>query len=422
MFDLVDILKNTRETHDKEDSSVNGVSTAFFYQTIECRSLVEETYRFDDKMVPKAVKFDFDEVAGKVTDDECEIAIFELTDSSTLAEDAERLSHLIPSSVSVIIIGLADSISTVRMLKGLGFYYVFWPINKQELSEFIAVINKKHQEANLGNIYRRAKRIAVFGTKGGIGTSLISAELASALSTKKSADSLLVNHNYDCGDLDIQIGSVKLDKKSVAKGRLTTDLDETSVRSLMVPLNPKLRYLALAKDELHSDEVREVTDMVISLTSSEANLIVEDLSASVSFDRSPEWLLDNFNIVILVLEASVSSLRESVKLIKRIRNIQNNSESNKSLRIIVVVNHHRHKKMETVSIDEISKYLSHKIDYELPYEENIAQDISKGKRIIDGGTRFSQNIIKLSSQIVGENKSFQRKKSFLPRLFSKSNK
>ncbi|WP_191602899.1 AAA family ATPase [Marinomonas algicola] len=418
MFDLVDILKNSRDTQE-EDSSRSGPKTAFFFQTSECRSLVEETYRFDDKKIPKSVLFSFDLVANRVTDDDCEIAIFELTDSDTLAEDAERLSHIIPSSVSVIIIGLADSISTVRMLKSLGFYYVFWPINKQELSEFLAVITKKHQEANLGNIYRRAKRIAVFGTKGGVGASLIAAELASALSVKKKSDSLLVNHNYDCGDLDIQVGNVKLDKKSVAKGTLTTDLDETSVKSLMMPLNSKLRYLALAKDQLQSDEVREVTDMVISLTSSEANLIVEDLSASVSFDRTPEWLIENFNILILVLEPSVSSLRESVKLIKRIRNIQNNSESKKNLRIIVIVNHHRHKKMETVSIEEISKYLSHKVDYELPYEENIALDISKGKRVIDSGSRFSQNIIKLSSQIVGENKSFQKKKSYLSRLLSK---
>ena len=54
--------------------------------------------------------------------------------------------------------------------------------------------------------------------------------------------------------------------------------------------------------------------------------------------------------------------------------------------------HHRHKKLETVSIEEISKYLSHKVDYELPYEENIA--IESWQRSF--GFKTSQRVVSQS--------------------------
>ncbi|TOO92001.1 chromosome partitioning protein ParA, partial [Vibrio parahaemolyticus] len=77
-------------------------------------------------------------------------------------------------------------ISTLRSLKDMGFYYVFWPVNKQEIADFLIHVNKNLKTFSGVSQKRKAKRVAVVGSKGGVGTSLITTELSSLLSTQGS--------------------------------------------------------------------------------------------------------------------------------------------------------------------------------------------------------------------------------------------
>ncbi|MDN3683471.1 hypothetical protein QW180_02055 [Vibrio sinaloensis] len=74
-----------------------------------------------------------------------------------------RISHLLPNSASVIVIGSEDAISTIRNLKAMGFYYLFWPVSKEELIDFVKnVSDNRQRNAGLGKA-REAKKVAFFG-------------------------------------------------------------------------------------------------------------------------------------------------------------------------------------------------------------------------------------------------------------------
>ncbi|MEZ9417713.1 chromosome partitioning protein ParA, partial [Vibrio sp. 10N.286.49.E1] len=125
-----------------------------------------------------------------------EIAIVELNVTESVTEDMKRISHLLPNSASVIVVGSEDAISTIRNLKEMGFYYVFWPISKPELIDFVRnVDSNRKKNSGLGKD-RTAKRVAVWGTKGGVGATMLTAEIAYELSAKKKSTCLIVDHDF----------------------------------------------------------------------------------------------------------------------------------------------------------------------------------------------------------------------------------
>ncbi|RUM49118.1 MAG: chromosome partitioning protein ParA, partial [Marinomonas sp.] len=175
MFDLVDSLRKSRNTESIVEQE--KIRSVLFSQTAECEELVLEAYRFEGIAPPVVIKNDDAEISEHVRHSEIEIVIVELNNSKDVSADAERISHLLPNHASVIVIGSEDAISTIRNLKEIGFYYLFWPITKQELIDFVRSVSenrKRHSNRGPGQ-NRRAKYISIVGAKGGVGATFVCA-------------------------------------------------------------------------------------------------------------------------------------------------------------------------------------------------------------------------------------------------------
>lgn len=122
MFDLVDLLKtdNSQAEHEEKITSV------LFHQTEECRSLVEEAYRFEGITAPAVLENTDADIRKHIRESTIEIVIVELNISDNVTEDMRQISHLLPNHASVIVVGSEDAISTIRNLKDMGFYYLFY--------------------------------------------------------------------------------------------------------------------------------------------------------------------------------------------------------------------------------------------------------------------------------------------------------
>ncbi|MGR5456682.1 chromosome partitioning protein ParA, partial [Vibrio alfacsensis] len=72
---------------------------------------------------------------------ESNLILLELNESSNVVSDAQAVAAKLPTHKGVIVIGKEDAISTLRSLKEMGFYYLFWPINKYEFAEFVMHVN-----------------------------------------------------------------------------------------------------------------------------------------------------------------------------------------------------------------------------------------------------------------------------------------
>ena len=404
MFDLVDSLKKTRKNDVPIDQEKIG--TVLFYQTNECKKLVEEAYRFEGIAPPTVAKNSKDEITDYVRNSDIEIVILELNNSTDISQEAEFISHLLPNHASVIVIGSEDAISTIRNLKSMGFYYLFWPITKQELIDFVRSVNdnRKRNSSRGPGQNRRAKYISVVGSKGGVGATLICAELSYLLSAHKKSSCLVVDQNYSTGDLDIMMGIRDYERRKVQQGDIAS-LDEAFAQSLVFRQNSLLSVLSLTSESLDSSSLLEYSNAVVDLLASDVNFILEDCSSSVGFGIESDQFIAQCDCIVLVMAPTVSSVRDAARMRDKINRI-NRSDS---LRLILVMNNSLPKKAQTLSLVDAEKFLKHKVDIVIPYCEQLPFYILDDKRIAKTSLKAAKSFKELASVVLGESKEENKK-------------
>ena len=409
MFELTSILKSGKN----QDNHNDHIKTVLFYQTKQCKNLFEESFRFEGITVPIAIENKDENIVEHVKDKSAEIIIIELNNSKSLVADAERISHLIPTGSAVVIVGGEDAMSTMRGLKKLGFYYLFWPATKPELVEFINSIYDERERPFSVSKGRKAKRISIVGAKGGVGTTMVTAELSCLLAETRHSSSIIVDHNYNSGNLDIMLGINKFEKKKVQKGALSDSLDVSSSRSLLVKKSNLLSILSISAEEFSYGEMVDYRRSIINVMRSECNFIVEDISASTGqvFDFNNDWM--ESDCIVIVTNATVSSLRDAGRLNSIIEALPTTERP----RVFIVVNHTMPEKYASVSFDEIEKFLKRKVDLVIPYIKDFSDVILDGKRLATRRHRSAIVLNQLSSLVLGED--INAKKSFFKKIVSK---
>ena len=409
MFDLIDSIK--KSTGGQSSDSHDRVNTVLFYQTEPCRELVLEAYRFEGATAPSIAKNIDDDIVEYVRNSDIEIVIVELNKSSNVSADAERIRHLLPNHASVIIIGSEDAISTIRNLKSIGFYYLFWPVTKPELIDFVKSVseNRKRNSSRGPGQNRRAKYISIIGSKGGVGATLIAAEMAYQLSLEKKSSCLVVDQNYFTGNLDIMMSIENFERRSVQKGEITTSLDEAFAQSLIYRHSSMLSVLSLTSEQVDSHGLLDYTNAIIDFLAQDVNFVIEDCSASVGFSVASDSFVAQCDSIVLIVEPSVSSLRDAGKISESIQKINHNG----ALRLILVLNHSIPKKAATVSKQDVEEFLKQKVDIEIPYCDALSKTVLDGKRVAKSSLKAAKPMQALTSVILGEQAVKKPKRSLL---------
>ncbi|CCN45598.1 putative ATPase [Vibrio nigripulchritudo MADA3029] len=402
MFDLVDLLKTDKAPVEQEEK----ITSVLFHQTQECKNLVEEAYRFEGISAPAVLENTDAEIRKHIRESTIEIVIVELNISDNVTEDMRQISHLLPNHASVIVIGSEDAISTIRHLKDMGFYYLFWPVTKPELIDFVRnVSDNRHRNSGLGK-NRSAKKVAVVGGKGGVGASLLSVEMAYELTTKKDSNCVLVDHSFFGGNLDILLGMKRFKKRSISLGALSANLDASYAHSMTTTVNPMLSLLSVDSDELNETQLKEYTRTLSDQLSDQNNFIIEDLSRSSFSKADMDYMASECDIVVLVIEPTVSCLRAMASLVAKMETL------NSTARFITVLNYTMPEKASTVSRQDVVKFLKQPIDVEFPYEPKAGELILDGKRLCDSKLGISGSIHKLTSLMLGESVVSQKSSIF----------
>ncbi|MDG3085991.1 type II secretion system protein Z [Vibrio hannami] len=400
MFDLVDILKSDSKSSSASGELGHDSSTVLFFQTDECRSLVLEAFRFEGMPEPAIQSNKEADIKQHVRDTNVEIVILELNQSDNVVADAEKVNHLLPNDASVIVVGSEDAISTIRNLKQLGFYYLFWPITKQELTEFVkGVAENRNRNKGLGK-KRIAKQISFVGCKGGVGTTFLSSEIGYVLSEAKSSSCVVVDNDYQGGNLDIMLGVEKFEKRQIRSGNFISSLDSTTSQSLLNRQSKMLSVLSLSSAELPDNEVYGYTKTVSEFLAEEVNFILDDISSSCTQTITYEMVAERSDCVVLVFSPTVSAVREAAKIRKRILDASNNDK----LRLILVLNRTIPDASSTVELNEMDKFLRQPVDVEIPYIKKLDTLLLDNKRIWKQRGKPARAIEKLASLIVGEEK------------------
>lgn len=396
VLELSDLLKKDNSLSEQPKDMAQ---TVMFYQTNDCAEFVSEAYRFEGYEIPEILE-NKDQVIGEyVEENNPEIVLLELNNSEDVAKDAERISHMLPNHASVIVIGQEDAISTIRNLKELGFYYLFWPVTKQELIDFMVGVSDNRLRQRGPGQNRKAKYIGVYGSKGGVGTTLLTSEIAYLLADEKAAMCVLVDHNYEGGNLDVMLARDDLEKSALQTGSIASSLDNTAARALMRDVTDRLSYLGLDGHGQSHEEMRDLTDNMVELVAKDSNFVIEDLSASVDFSRHVDWMLNRYDSLITVVEPSVSSIREASVVINDIR--KRRVELDHPFRLLIVLNQRIPEKFNSMTRQEIEKYLGAKVDVVIPFVPQVNQMKLYQKHLYDSKNKAAKPLQKLVQLIMG---------------------
>ncbi|NUW72648.1 P-loop NTPase [Vibrio mediterranei] len=396
MFDLTKALTTKAKPVPKTPTGVAGCT--LFYQSQECLNLVQEVFRFEGWNDPACVKT----TAGltKLTEQQSShIVILELNESNNVVEDARAFASKLPTHKGVIVIGKEDAISTLRSLKDMGFYYVFWPVNKQEFADFLTHVSKNLKTFSGVSQKRKAKRVAVVGSKGGVGASFLATELSSLLSTH-GTDTILVDHQYSGTNIDVLLALKDFKPRAIDEFTAPLhEMDEEGALSYLFSARKNLRLLAIDGD-MNQNDILTYNQTLCELLARNTNFIIEDFSGSVDFKVEPQLLVENFDVVVLVLDASVSSVRSAKRLFEKVANLQLTLSSR--TRVITVVNYHRPENAYVLQRLDLKKYLGADIDLEVAYCKSLSHIIIDGKRGHKHDRHISRSIEQLVKLINGQ--------------------
>ncbi|SBS25902.1 cell division inhibitor MinD [Marinomonas aquimarina] len=405
MFDLVGSLKSAPDQGSIVDQEKIG--TVLFYQTTECNELVLEAFRFEGIVAPAVVQNTDDEIIEHVRSSDIEIVIVELNHSDNVSADAERINHLLPNHASVIVIGSEDAISTIRNLKNIGFYYLFWPITKQELIDFVRSVHDNRRKSSRGpGQNRRAKCISIIGSKGGVGATFVCAEMAYQLSTLEKSSCLVVDQNHSTGDLDIMMGIRDYERRTVQKSDISI-IDDKFSQSLVYRQNSLLSVLSLTSESVDDLTLLDYTNSVIDYLAGDFNFILEDRSASVAFSVESDRFISDSDVIVLVMSASVSAIRDAARLRDKVKRLN----KNESLRLILVMNHIVPPKSETLTKEDAEAFLKQTIDIEIPFCDHLNAHILEHKRVARSSLKAAKPLRQLTATILGERANSSKKRS-----------
>ncbi|MDN2480401.1 chromosome partitioning protein ParA [Vibrio agarivorans] len=397
MFDLV---KTMKESASKEVVAAQHgpVGCVLVYQTQECMDLVKEMFEFEGWSEPTFIKHS--NISSKFYEQQqSSIVLLELTQSESMLADAQDFASHLPTHKGLIVIGQQDSIVTLRELKEMGFYYLLWPLNKFEFSDFVLNVHKDLESFSGVSEKRKAKRVAIVGSKGGIGTSFITSELSSKLSSQ-NIDTILVDHQYNDSNIDVLIGLKDFQSRAIDEYSVPIhELDTEGALSYLNKIRKNFRLLSLQGD-LGQGDLFSYNQTLCELLNRNANFIIEDYSGSVDFQLNPHLLVENYDVVVVVFEPSVSSVRNARTLLSQLENKQ--VAMSKRIRVITLANHHRPENTFVINHNELEKFLEAKVDIEMAYCKRLSHLIVEGKKVHKHDRSINQTIEDLSSLINGQ--------------------
>lgn len=297
-----------------------------------------------------------------------------------ICSDRDKRSKLLAMSSD------STSLADVQKLRRAGVNDVVPDsVTEEELRELIesatrypvpAIVHVTTEAQPLGKV------IAVAKARGGIGSSMIAANLADSLLDKKGRGKNETMNRVALIDLDMQFGSIGslLDMPpnsalyDLAEDRNSPDW--TFLEQALVRHEHGFKVLTAPAQFAPLDALtNEQVSRLVELLSQKFDYVVIDLPRALVSWLAP--LLEHTDRMLLVTDSSVPSVRQARRLIDFF------TEDNLDLAIDIVINHEKKPLIQGRHHTEASKVL------ERPFQHWIPDDMKAAKEAVDRGKPLS---------------------------------
>lgn len=242
--------------------------------------------------------------------------------------------------------------------------------------------------------------ITVYGAKGGIGKTTVAANLATALAQITGGSVALADMDTQFGDVAIMM-DIPVERTIVELARRANEVDRELVRDYLVRHWSQVRVLPAPFDP---SEWRDVTPdqmgKIIGVLAQTHDFVVVDTPAS--FNDIVAVALDKANIVLLVTSMDISSIKNTVVVLKLLA-----SSSFPQEKVKLTINHAS--AANTLREEDIKSVLNQDVFWRIPYDEGVSASVQSGKPVVIAkpGARVSQSILDLAAFLSGKEKTPQ---------------
>ncbi|MGV8906497.1 MAG: AAA family ATPase [Acetobacterium sp.] len=316
-------------------------------------------------------------------------------DSEDAINLAEKLYIKMPG-VSVIFLCDHLSISIIDKAMFAGVRKVFqFPIDALSLIENIQLVNRveksRSENSNTAIANMESKVVTFFGAKGGIGKTTIAVNVGVTLAQlgKKVA---IIDANLQFGDVNVFFDVDSKDTISeLSQGRDTGDIE--AIKKLMVLHYSGVSILCAPKSPEYAEYVSAKNiETIINTMRPYYDYIIIDTTPA--FSDVNMVALENSNLILLVSEPDISTLRNTKISLNILESLQQREKTE------IVINRVA---KGTIAIKDIQKVLDVQIKHKIPQDLKIGIGChNKGVPIVIDSPRtpIAQELRKLGKAIV----------------------
>lgn len=334
------------------------------------------------------------------------VIIVDIGDSAAPLTAMLSLTAAFTEDTRLIGIGTINDINLYREMVGAGITdYLVKPVTEKALAAALARAEEPlHAPAGpeVANP-EQVRRVAVIGSRGGVGASSLAVNLAWILSHEKKKKTAIV-------DLDLEFGTVALllDLEPTTGLREALEsparIDSLFVESATARLTENLSVMAT--EETLSTDVHfkpEAIDLLFDTLGRTHDYIVVDLPRSALALR--QRIFETATDILLVTELTLPGLRDSMRILSNIEQVAAGKP-------VTVVANRAGSPQQAMSPKDFQKALGHKVEFLIPQDDkSFKQAANNGKPLvqIDARSKASKTIQSIVAKISGEKKSAKTK-------------
>lgn len=315
-------------------------------------------------------------------------------------QELEALAEVCDPETRVIVAGPSNDVTLYRELIRQGVCeYLVTPAAPMQIIEAIATAYEDPQATPAG------KTIAVFGVRGGSGSSVLAHNLAEMIAAQSEKDTVLV-------DLDLEFGTVALDFNIEAKSSVADalgdieGLDDVKLARLLFQQDEHLKLLPAppaiqSRGHPGEEEVLGLMDSVRNV----ADFVVLDIPNE--WNSGTRCALRQADQVVLVATPDLVSLRNLKSVYDWLQAERQHDAAPK-----IVLNQVGQAKRPEIAATEFSEILNAEIDVTLPHEPAVfgaAQNEGKTLRHLPAAKRVVEQLEPMARSLAGIEKKAPRK-------------
>jgi pilus assembly protein CpaE len=339
-----------------------------------------------------------------------ELLIIEIDFSKEIIfQKLEVLSTVFNSDSKIILIGNDNDIDLYRKLRALGINeYLFMPETADDLINEIEALFLNFKKSS------QAEYIGILGSRGGVGASTLSTNVAHALSQMPNTEVIVV-------DLDINFGTIALSFDLAPHQSImdllkdTGRLDELLLERVMLRHGEQLSIIpAPIAVTQNFNLTGQSIEQLLGLIGSMADYIILDLPHGI-----PTWqstIFSKLDQVVLMVYPDLANLRDTKKVFDQI-----DEHTNMGPRFNFVLNKVGLSASSELSAKEFETVLNLKPIQSVPFDPKLfGKSLNNGAPIVatDKGSKASGSIMKIAQKLSGQEE--QKKTSmFMPKFFKK---